>query len=197
VGEDGEAFSVHKKLLCSQSEYFRACFQRNFAESNSGSIELRQNLAHAVATFLSWLYTDRISLTQNDMRTPDLVNLYAFADMIICGDYHNDLMDSIRAQIKSDRSYIGIKVIMRLYDRGLRDSQLAKYGMQTIYFNMVSDPMPWKEGKDENGVKSWSTNAEIMFDFQKEMWRAWIEAPEVSPSALIGCVFHQHKDGEK
>lgn len=126
-----------------------------------------------------------------------MANLYAFADMIICEDYHNDLINSIIARIQMSMSCIGIKAIMRLYDRGFRNSQLAKYGMQTIYFNMVSNPKAWREGKDEIGVKTWSTNAEIMFDFQKEIWRALIEKPKMNPSALGGSVFHEHKDGKK
>lgn len=36
-----------------------------------------------------------------------------------------------------------------------------------------------------------------MLDVQKEMWNALGSKPKIAPDALTGCVFHEHKGGDK
>ena len=109
----------------------------------------------------------------------------------------NDLMDAIRAAHRRQARLMGPKVVMRLYDRGLQTSQAAKFGVQSIVFDMVQHPGRWKDGKGAEGIQSWSTNSEVMIDVQKEIWNTLEAMPSIAPDALTGCVFHEHKVGQK
>ena len=74
----------------------------------------------------------------------------------------------------------------------------AKYGVKTIVQDMICRPNTWKAGKEEEGVKSWSSNAEIMTDVQKELFRALgDESAKTRSYDAVGCYFHECKDGVK
>lgn len=57
VGADKEKFVVHKDLICSKSEYFRAAFAGRFKEAEEEEMRF-ENVSPAVfRTVINWVYT--------------------------------------------------------------------------------------------------------------------------------------------
>ena len=197
VGEEKAVFSVHRELLCAQSEYLRGQLKGNFAESKKSIIELKEDPPRAISTFLDWLYKDAITLNRTDLNHSILVPTYIFANRICSETYSNALMDAIRKAHRDYERVMETETVVRLYDSGLQAKQATKFGMQSIVHDMVHYPGEWLEGKNEKYIKGWSGNVEVMVDMQREMWRALGAKPEISPDELTGCVFHEHKAGVK
>ena len=196
VGKGKAAFSVHRELLCARSQYFRSLLTGGFAESSKIEIEV-QEPSHAVTTFLDWLYKDKVTLNRADLAASTLVPVYVFADLICSEAYTNDLLDAIRTAHRKHKLVMGTETVVKLYESGLQKSQAVKFGMQSIVHDMVHDPDDWLNSKHEQFIRTWSGNADIMVNLQKEFFRAIAAKAKISPDGLTGCVFHDHKGGSK
>ena len=61
VGPDRKVFSLHKRLLCENSEYFKAALEGSFKEATTQSIELLDDKVEIFKVFQHWLYTGTLT----------------------------------------------------------------------------------------------------------------------------------------
>lgn len=57
VGPEKKRFEIHKGLVCSRSEFFKAAFTGNFKESTDGILTLPEDDPAPFKHFVHWLYT--------------------------------------------------------------------------------------------------------------------------------------------
>lgn len=68
----GKTFTIHRKLACTFSGYFRAMARNDFQETVSNTIDWREEDANLVRVFTSWLYTNTIDLSDHNIRLASL-----------------------------------------------------------------------------------------------------------------------------
>lgn len=179
--------------MTSKSEFFRGCFEGSFKESDSNSTLLEDDTPGAVAIFLEWLYTSK--LRHDATRNKALVENYKFADKILCEEYHNTFMDTIRLRHAKDHTLIRARNLVRLYDMGLSSSPLARFGREAIGQYMVTMSEEWVgEGGFVGDLEEYKTAPEVMSDLMVQVLEYQINRYD-EPDQRIGCHFHHHKDG--
>lgn len=57
VGPKKQRFEIHKGLVCSRSDFFKAAFTGAFKEANDGTLTLPEHDPATFKYFVSWLYT--------------------------------------------------------------------------------------------------------------------------------------------
>ena len=192
VGHERTPFHVHRNLLCAHADYFRACFEGHFAESKQDTVEL-DDPPYAVVMFLDWLYKGTIKLYESQLQNDLMVPVYVFADRICSENYTNSLLYAVSIAHGKYNLIEDLTTTLKLYEFGLGTTQAARFGLRTIVFDMLYAPREWKAGKEEQAIKLWSTNPELMVDMQKEIWAQLDSKEKRSPAELIRCVFHEHK----
>ena len=58
---DGQVFPCHKVYLAKNSDFFRAMLSKDFKETTTGVMEVTEFDSKTVASFLAYLYTDKLS----------------------------------------------------------------------------------------------------------------------------------------
>lgn len=66
VGPDKTKFAIHRNLLCSVSDKFRATFERGWKETHDGSLKLKEDQPHIFALFKHWLYVGELHNSKPD-----------------------------------------------------------------------------------------------------------------------------------
>ncbi|KAG9513494.1 hypothetical protein KCV07_g8722, partial [Aureobasidium melanogenum] len=83
-GQDIQEFSIHKKLLCDSSTYFKAALTNGFAETHDQEITLDDESPAIFRTYVVWLYQtrlDRDTMPEGDQEVQrHMLELYVFAD---------------------------------------------------------------------------------------------------------------------
>lgn len=74
VGAVKQRFEVHKGLICSQSDFFKAAFMGNFQEAD-GTLTLPEQEPVTFKSFICWLYTDSLRGHYSNSINPTLKEL--------------------------------------------------------------------------------------------------------------------------
>jgi hypothetical protein len=91
-----KTFSIHKKLLCDSSTYFKAALNNGFAETKEQTINLDDEDPAIFRTFALWLYEGELNKKTlphekvSGKLVKHLFNLYVFADKRGIGNLAND-----------------------------------------------------------------------------------------------------------
>jgi hypothetical protein len=89
--------TLHKTRLCSVSDFFKKAFDGDFKEAHDKQMELDDVEIHVFEGFVEWLYNGDITLSSEDEKSLDLlVDIYLFADRILCTGLKNSVMDHIQ-----------------------------------------------------------------------------------------------------
>ncbi|KAG9843203.1 hypothetical protein KCU98_g7956, partial [Aureobasidium melanogenum] len=83
-GRDIQEFSIHKKLLCDSSTYFKAALTNGFAETHDQKITLDDESPAIFRTYVLWLYQMRLyrdPMPEGDQEIQrHMLELYVFTD---------------------------------------------------------------------------------------------------------------------
>ncbi|CAG8950318.1 hypothetical protein HYFRA_00006811 [Hymenoscyphus fraxineus] len=74
----GQVFNVHKAIVCKQVEFFAACVDGNFQESQTGVIEMKEDIPEIVDCFIEFLYTEDYTM---ETKTPAVESLESTIDL--------------------------------------------------------------------------------------------------------------------
>ena len=98
VGPELEVFAIDKGLLCSQSGYFRSCFEGNFTGSSESLVTLEDDDPIAFRRFDRWLHTGKIldeGETFEEVSWEHLCNIYVFAEKRLAWRFQNTCVDAM------------------------------------------------------------------------------------------------------
>ncbi|TVY13192.1 hypothetical protein LARI1_G008920 [Lachnellula arida] len=133
VGPRQTRLKCHKALLAFKSEYFDAAFFGNFASRNNDEFRMELEDPKAMSTFVSWLYTGRISSTcvvapavlwvlGDRLRSPGFTNT---AMHFIFADYTMTYINAETAEYIYDNTSTGSKLRTFVKDLVLHEGPLS------------------------------------------------------------------------
>ena len=98
VGSEKETFRVHKDLLVSKSEFFRAALKDSWIESQNGSVTLADTKVPEFEIFVHWLYYNAIESQRPqeewDVQTwESMVSLWCTGDALMSIHFKNAVMN--------------------------------------------------------------------------------------------------------
>ncbi len=106
VGHEARAFTIHKRLVCQTSSYFKAAMDGNFEESFKGELHLDEQDPEVFNCFVEWVYSGKVELPilSGEQRHDSEVwmkfsKLYLLSNYLQCAAFGNCLLDN--APLKS------------------------------------------------------------------------------------------------
>lgn len=143
VGEQETPFIMHKKILCSKSEYFAKAFEGEFRERD-GVMRLPEDTPEAVSCFFDWIYTGKVdhSIVQDQESCESfsrntLYPAYFFAQKIVLDSFQNAIMDTIQLVHYQAQYLIPAEDIKVIYENTLDTDEIRTY-CQYVKFAVVS-----------------------------------------------------------
>lgn len=207
VGPDEVQYIVHKDIACESSEFFTAACNGEWKESVEKVIRLPEVEEETWIVYLSWLYrrdigshlgvgpdTDSTTYTRetpsNDAHAvlDELIDAYAFAEMIMSADFRDGLVSEALDILVRTNDCPTAANILRLWQKIPRRSMMSRLftdawiGMDTQSFeNALPDFTP--EFVQEFALRS--------------MAERDLEWKSRDPSRRDKCYYHEHEDGSE
>jgi hypothetical protein len=176
-------------------------------------IHLPDDSIIAVKSFIDCAYSGSVTMTEQ--KAIFHLTIYNFAEKV-SEVYLNDFMDSFRQWYFDKSTYMNQSDLCRIYEVGLRNSPLAKFGLKTVVYMSLKWPREWMgEGKsanrkgggnlmgagDERGgregkqsLDEWTRQPMLLLDYAEECVK-WQKKAGADPASLRGGVFHDHSRG--
>ncbi|KAL8890625.1 MAG: hypothetical protein Q9215_002271 [Flavoplaca cf. flavocitrina] len=191
VGPEKTPFRIHKGLLCSKSEYFRAALEGFFKESTEKSVHLRDEDPGIFQFYATWIYSQKlvVGFTQRQLSMDVCCRLYVLADKLGSDDVQNLAIDLIHE--RCTRSYdddINSSIVNFVYDNTLPDSRL-----RAILIDIASYEVLFDYAQDLVGV-----NPDFIFEVVKVLSRRVPHRlkDEKAPLDMNRCkTYHIHTNG--
>ena len=95
VGAERTKFHLHRDLLCSRSDYFRACFVGDFKEAQQRELSLPEDDAESFDLFVTWLYGTHLKKISSDDELPAYFGLTILANKLCLEYLQNQATDHI------------------------------------------------------------------------------------------------------
>ncbi|KAL8693323.1 MAG: hypothetical protein Q9218_001842 [Villophora microphyllina] len=99
VGSDEKPFYVHKALLCSRSEFFRAAFGGLFKEATEKQVRLPDEDPELFPQYLLWVYNQNITLraglARGEFDMDGWCHLFVLAEKLGSGVLQNKVIDAL------------------------------------------------------------------------------------------------------
>ncbi|KAL9024693.1 MAG: hypothetical protein Q9180_007835 [Flavoplaca navasiana] len=104
VGPEETPFRIHKGLLCSKSEYFRAAFEGSFKETTEKSVHLRDDDPAVFQFYASLIYTQQpiVGWVHGQHDVDVYCRLYVLADKLGSEAIQNVAMDLVHKRCADD-----------------------------------------------------------------------------------------------
>ena len=135
-GTEERTYFIHKHILEAKSEYFRACLNGNFAESNGdGEIKMAEDDPAAFNHVVDWLYGNALQL-ESFSDSIAIVDLYIFADKIMCCDLKDIAVDLLQEYYEG--KVIRFEALQKLSDRHLVDSKAMEFLVQEAGYDIAN-----------------------------------------------------------
>ena len=188
-------FRVHKKLLCTKSEYFKKMFSGDFKEVIESAVRMPEDDADAFDLFVQWLYSGRLEYPDMALNTStsgpmwNRFNLHCFAEKICLPDLMDYTMSSIMSACARGDKSPSLAVIGMVYGSTTHGSKLRQFFAHTVHFMIRNggDLGPWPSSK----------LAQVMTDHE-DLTLGVLQllrnnsGPPSSPGQYQKCMFHVH-----
>ncbi|KAL8852197.1 MAG: hypothetical protein Q9221_002907 [Calogaya cf. arnoldii] len=196
VGPDETPFHIHKGLLCSKSEYFRAAFEGSFKEAKEGKIHLKDEEPESFQYYAMWIYNSKLDLlaaantTRLDVN--DYCRLYMLAEKFGSHTLQNLAIDRIHEHERPSFD-LDVPTVTQVYKHTLPGSRLRKtlVELQAYDYDLGSGD------EDENPFAG--APSEFLFEVAMLCIRRlpYRLPNEVAPFEQDYCKgYHTHKGGE-
>lgn len=126
VGPEQISYAIHKGILCSRSDYFRAALTGNFSEAAEQVVTLDDEDPDTFRTFNAWLYTNVLVEDPDPDKThwSLLFSIYFFAEKRIIPLLQNAAIDEIIRANKN--AYVPAEAMRHTWTRTAETSPLRK-----------------------------------------------------------------------
>ncbi|KAI4720286.1 hypothetical protein E4T48_03418 [Aureobasidium sp. EXF-10727] len=186
-GSDIETFTVHKKLLCDSSTYFKAALNNGFKETKDQTITLDDEDPEIFRTFVVWLYETKLNADMiyegHESFQGHLFNLYVFADKRGIANLANDTTTMLASYWAHE--WVSVSEVARVVPLISRSGKLYKLIIDSLLLEM-------RGGHDTGDLEDADIPKEILIDL---LSRAFIVSVDFNKCRMCFqsiCHFHCH-----
>ena len=166
VGEKKRVFKIHKNLLCSSSEFFKATLDGKFKEAEEREINLEEEDPQTFERVVLWIYSGSL-LEKNETSTTlgyaDLLKIYVFAEARCMTELQNDTIDVIIRRVQKSRLVIILCAEVSLYMTTTNSSPIRRLAADMVACNGELQEAEWK-------MFNWPKQA--LMDLALAFWRS-------------------------
>ncbi|KAE9381916.1 hypothetical protein N431DRAFT_458468 [Stipitochalara longipes BDJ] len=197
---------VHKKLICTASDFFEKAFKGGFVETTKNQMGLPEDTPKIVSMFVAWLYNKRkldyeFDVCRATQSTTELMDLYIFADAKRCNALKNTVMDAIQDGFVKGYLALDGSHVQSLFERtsASEDNPIRRFCVAWIGYGMLYE---WMEKNEVSALfKSCPDALEEYLTFQNEgpVPDIYKINPEIRGGSELYHLyrFHVHGKGER
>jgi len=134
VGEDASLWTIHKKLLCAQSSFFKAAINSSFREGAEKRVVLKEDDNDAFSIFVQWLYTG--SFTTISLHI--LIRACVLGDKLGVRNFQCLAFDEIYSMNAGFSRFTPEQVVW-VAENTLPESTLRKFAVDTLAFGVFNN----------------------------------------------------------
>lgn len=211
VGEARRKFTVHKKRLCDESEFFRSAFTR-FKEAEENQINLPEDKVDAVEALVNFIYRGSVPKVEQDddhLRGDlrKLYHLYYLAEKLCMTklmDMTLDSIDRFRIDQEGEKGSVMMQrssIIKDVYENTHNHSKLRAYCVA------ITSRALLKSTLDEGWIRDYSQLQQYFPEFFLDLFQYqatnlnrnsldWRYASLAGLKDFGNCDFHHHEDSK-
>jgi hypothetical protein len=201
VGSDHKTFAVHKKLICSVSEFFDKALNGRFAEASSNQMDLPEDNPSIVSMFISWLYTRDLGFDiygyDDKSGVTTLIDLYVFADAKRCNALKNEVMDTLQDGLFRDNLLLCLHHVELVFEKTCTNDEAP---IRCFLVTAIAHGVHEKRWEVEELSDLFISNPEVLSEYLHfQMHRSTPELYAVDLYNRGGselCAFHVHAESE-
>ncbi|KAI9737423.1 MAG: hypothetical protein M1834_009577 [Cirrosporium novae-zelandiae] len=203
LGTDRQRYVLHKKVLCSKSDFFRAAFRGPSKEATENKMTLPEESPKAFRMFVSWLYTNSVpvswfssesasadhikSATKSDVET--VLELYLMGQKWLIPTLQDKAIDILIGKFSiRPLLFLDADIIIMVYSSTMEKSKIRNFLVQ-LFVYLADD-----SGNDLTSLLS------IHNDFTMSVATVLYQATrnklrfETHPSQDLRCHYHAHDE---
>lgn len=157
VGKGATQWAIHRKLLCSQSNFFKTAINSAFRKGTEKKVILSEDQNNVFSLFVQWLYSG--SFATNSL--PLLLRAYVLGDKLGSSGFQTLAFDKIYALNISNCHFTAEQAVW-VSENTLPDSMLKRVTMDMMAFGLLNGSLnPSDEG--------WEALAPIQLDILRSV----------------------------
>ncbi|KAL2008844.1 hypothetical protein VTN00DRAFT_7038 [Thermoascus crustaceus] len=181
VGKDATQWAIHRKLLCSQSNFFKTAIDSPFREGTENKVVLSEGQNDVFSLFVQWLYSG--SFVTNSL--PLLLQAYVLGDKLGSPGFQTLAFDKIYA-FNISSCHLTAEQAVWASENTLPDSTLRRFTMDTMAFGLLN-------GSLNPSHEDWELLAPIQLDIlrsvqsvaKKQEHNTWKQKPRLHYNKAI------------
>ncbi|KAK0269097.1 hypothetical protein LTR35_015006 [Friedmanniomyces endolithicus] len=153
VGEENTKWTLHEKLLCHRSKFFRNIFHKKEGAKES-EYSLPDDDDEPFRMFVAWLYSDHIPTPKQEKDLSPLLELYLMGEKWEIKRLIIEVLDAVRRWYHDTDTWPGLRRVQYIYGNTELESPMRQLLVQCVARMLVlGDGMPehWEKALRKNG----------------------------------------------
>ncbi|KAF1965858.1 hypothetical protein BU23DRAFT_488219 [Bimuria novae-zelandiae CBS 107.79] len=175
VGPENTHWTLHEKLLCYHSPFFRNIFYKK--GSNTKSFGLPEDEDAPFKTFVGWLYSSSLPVPREESDLTMLFDLYLMAEKFQISSLIADVLQVVREWYKFSDTYPGLRRVQYVYANTEDGSP-----MRHMLVHSVARMVVLEQGIPAHWDKALKKNGQLAVDILKAI-QNWRLEPEIIPDS--------------
>ncbi|KAK3670923.1 hypothetical protein LTR78_009201 [Recurvomyces mirabilis] len=188
VGEEGTCWTIHEKLLCHRSKFFRNIFYSK--SSKNSRYGLPDESDEAFQRLIGWLYSDYVAPPREEKDLSHILDLYLMAEKFEIKKLILDILEAVRKWYHDTDTWPNLRRVQYIYANTELESPMRQLLVQCVARMLVlGDGMPphWERALRANGqlsvdiiltVQKWHFEPQNVPDARQESVEPIMEAAE-------------------
>jgi len=151
VGPESTHWTLHEKLLCHWSPFFRRHF---YSPANNKSLGLPDADNEPFELFVGWLYSRSVRFPEKEADIGPLLDLYLLAEKFEIQQLGLDVTDAVREFYHAHETYPGLRRVQYIYANTDEDSPMREMMIGAVArYLTLSEKIPahWEAALKRNG----------------------------------------------
>ncbi|KAF6219825.1 hypothetical protein HO133_003650 [Letharia lupina] len=158
VGSENTDWTIHEKLLCYHSPFFRKIFYgKENRESKTKSYGLPDSDDLPFELFVGWLYSRALRYPEAEKDVGPLLDLYFLSEQFQITKLSDDVVETVRAFYHNNETYPGLRRVQYVYANTSEDNEMREMMVNSVArYLTLSDAIPahWENALKKNGQLS-------------------------------------------
>ncbi|OQN99631.1 hypothetical protein B0A48_14773 [Cryoendolithus antarcticus] len=158
VGDENTHWTLHEKLLCHRSKFFRDVFYKKTGNKNQ-YYGLPDEDDGPFRLFVAWLYADNIPTPHEEKDLGPLMDLYLMGEKWEIKKLQVDVMDAVRRWYHDSDTLPSLRRVQYIYSNTTDDSP-----MRVLMVNCIARMLVFGEGMPTHWEKALRRNGQLAVD---------------------------------
>ncbi|CAK3877837.1 hypothetical protein DOTSEDRAFT_20899 [Lecanosticta acicola] len=195
VGPQNTKWTLHEKLLCHRSKFFRSVFYSKNGEKKNHMYGLPDEEDEPFKMFVGWLYSERVPPPKDEKDLSPLLDMYLMAEKWEIRRLIVEVLDAVRRFYHETDSWPSLRRVQYIYSNTEAESPMRQLLVNCVARMLVLGqgvPQHWENALRKNGQLA----VDVILCVQKWHFDA-SQVPDARQAAVEGFAEEAERKGMK